>query len=255
MHDTLKAFDTALAAALARLGLPIDDDRLGRLRAHFQAVIDTNRTMNLTRITNPVEAAVKHYADSLAVLAWVEKRKIAVRTVLDVGTGAGFPALPLAVMRSDWLVTAIDATGKKVDFLRQSAAAIGLKNLRCVHAHSEHWKPSTTPKPPLKKWGKKGRGSHGFQLVVFRALTALPKSLEQTAGQVAPDGWLVAYKTASVPQGEQEAADALATKLQLRLRARYAYDLQLDGDKLDRVLYVYQKSAVGGQHSVVSGKR
>lgn len=247
MHGRLEAFDTALAAALARLGLPIDDDRIGRLRAHFQAVIETNRTMNLTRITDPLEAAVKHYADSLAVLAWVEKHNIAVRTVLDVGTGAGFPAVPLAVMRPDWLVTAIDATGKKVDFLRLSAAAIGLKNLRCVHTHSEHWKRSTSPNQPLKNGGERGGRSHGFQLVVFRALTALPKSLEQTAGHVAHGGWLVAYKTASVPQGEQDAADALAPKLRLRLRVRYAYDLELEGDKLDRVLYIYQKSAGGGQ--------
>lgn len=236
MLDGLTAFDTALTTALARWGMTIDAGRLDRLRAHFQAVIETNRTMNLTRITKPVEAAVKHYADSLAVLTWVENRNIAVRTVLDVGTGAGLPAVPLAVMRHDWSVTAIDATAKKIDFLCRTAAAIGLTNLSCEHAHSQHWERSTA--------GNSARGGSapGFDLVTFRALGTLAKSLEQTAGYVARDGWLVAYQTASVDSAEQHAADLAAPKLRLRLIERYAYDLELGSETIRRALYVYRKS-------------
>ena len=239
MHGPGDAFDTALTEALDRWNLPITPQQLNQLRAHFEAVVQTNRVMNLTRITDPVEAAVKHYADSLALLIWVGKRQIAVKTVLDVGTGAGFPALPLAVMRPDWSVTAIDATGKKVDFLGRTAAAIGIDNLRCEHAHSQHWKPSSYILHPSSS--SRQRPSPGFSLVVFRALTVLAISLEQTARHVAPGGWLVAYKTASVDKDEQDAAANVTRKLGLRPRKRYEYDLELKSERLARALYVYRR--------------
>lgn len=245
MHETLDVFEEALTAALSRWGLSIEPDRLGRLRAHYDAVVETNRTMNLTRITDPVEAAVKHYADSLAPLLWVENRKIAVQTVLDVGTGAGFPAVPLAVMRPDWSVTAIDATRKKIDFLRRTADAMGLSNLHCEHAHSEHWKPSVVSHQLSAISGH--RAGTSFDLVVFRALTSLAKSLEQTSGHVAQGGWLVAYKTASMDPEEREAADRATAKLHLRLDERFAYDLELESEKLHRVLFVYCKLGKAGR--------
>lgn len=232
MHHALHTFDEALTTALARWNLEIGPHQLEQLRAHFEAVVETNRVMNLTRITDPAEAAIKHYADSLALLKWVDERSIGVQTVLDVGTGAGFPAVPLAVMRPDWSVTAIDATGKKIDFLRATAASIGLKNLHCEHAHAQHWKQSAL---------RDQRSAPTFQLVVFRALKALQQALRQAAKHVVRDGWLVAYKTASVERSEQDTADTLTPKLQLKLHERYAYDLTLEDEKLDRVLYIYHR--------------
>ncbi len=135
-------------------------------------------------------------------------------------------------MRPDWSVIAIDATGKKIDFLRRTAAAIGIDNLRCEHAHSQHCKPSAVSRQ---------LSVIGFELVVFRALTTLAKSLEQTARHVAPGGWLVAYKTASVDQDEQDAADLAAARLHLRLDEPYGYDLELEDETLNRILYVYGK--------------
>ncbi len=241
MAITPDVFERTLVAALARWDLSVDCDQVRRLRRHFDTMIETNRTMNLTRITDPVGAAVKHYADSLAPLSWVEKRRrIAILTVLDIGTGAGFPAVPLAVLRPGWSITAIDATRKKIDFLRRTAAAIGLKNLHCEHAHSKHWKPSAISFQPSAM--SRRRPTPGFDLVVFRALTSLAKSLEQTAGYAARDGWLVAYKTASVDPAEQQAADRAAAKLHLRLDERFPYDLALDNEKLSRVLYIYRRS-------------
>ncbi len=226
MHGASDTFDTALKTALERWNLPIELSQLNRLRAHFEAVVETNRVMNLTRITDPVEAAVKHYADSLALLTWVRKCGITVRTVLDVGTGAGFPAFPLAAMQPDWSVTAIDATGKKIEFLRRTAAAIGVGNLHCEHAHSQHWRPGCT-----------------FDVVVCRAVAPLPKILEQTAKHVSQGSRLVAYKTAPLDVNEQNAANALALKLQFHKHEQYEYDLESDHARLDRVLCVYRRKS------------
>jgi 16S rRNA (guanine527-N7)-methyltransferase len=224
MRSSEDAFTTGLTTALARWSLPITPSQLDQLRAHFEAVVEANRTMNLTRITNPAVSAVKHYADSLALIKWVAERGITVRTILDVGTGAGFPAVPLAVMRPDWSITAIDATGKKIDFVRRAAAAVGLTNLQCEHAHSRHWEPGRT-----------------YELVTFRALQRLPASLEHTARHVARRRWLVAYKTARTPRDEQEAAESLSVKLKLRPHDRYAYTLEQDDTTLRRVLHIYRR--------------
>ncbi len=224
MQSDLETFDRTLVAALKRWDLPITPDRLDQLRSHFEAVIEANRTMNLTRITDPSEAAIKHYADSLALLLLTRVEKIEVGEVLDIGTGAGFPSVPLAVMRPDWEVTAVDATGKKVDFLKRTASTLGLTNLHLQHAHSEHWRP--------------GRR---FQVVVMRAVAPLAKCLRQAAGHVARGGRLVAYKTAPLGEEELDEAAALLPRLRLRSREPYQYHLVLGDEALRRALHVYRK--------------
>ena len=198
---------------------------MSQLRNHFEAVLETNRIMNLTRITDPVEAAVKHYADSLALLLWTRGRSITVQTVLDVGTGAGFPAVPIAIMRPEWTVTAIDSTRKKVEFIARTAAAMGMDNLKVEQAHTSHWQPERT-----------------FQVVATRALGPLDKCLESCAKFVRPGGWLVAYKTASVPRGEIAAAQKLLKRTRMRVEEPFAYDLQLGDETLHRVLHLFRRS-------------
>ncbi len=139
MTNEPKSFETALTEALSHWNMPITSGQLAQMRTHFDALVETNRVMNLTRITDPKEAAIKHYADSLALLLWIDERRISVKSILDIGTGGGFPAVPLAITRPDWLITAIDGTGKKIDFVRRTAKTIGLDNLHCVHTHSCHW--------------------------------------------------------------------------------------------------------------------
>jgi 16S rRNA (guanine527-N7)-methyltransferase len=224
-------FEGALSTALRRWGMPVLPRELHQLRAHFEAVVETNRVMNLTRITEPVEAAVKHYADSLALLLWTRDRSITVRTVLDVGTGAGFPAVPLAVMQREWAVTAIDATRKKVEFLTRTVAAIGLTNLHVEHAHAAHWRPIL-----------RGSGQERpFDVVVVRALAPLGKCLELCAAFVKPGGWLVAYKTASLDRAELAAAEKLLRKTRMRVEEPFPFELQIGDQMLHRALRLFQR--------------
>lgn len=231
MPHSDSAFDDALTKALTGLNVPLDPVQFAACRAHFERVLEANRTMNLTRITEPTEAAVKHFADSLAVVRWAGERNVDMKTVLDVGTGAGFPAVPLAIARRDWAVTAIDATAKKIRFLRSAVVDLGLNNLDCIHAHSNH------PGSRLYRW-KPGRG---FDLVVTRALATLPRALAQTAAFVAAGGWFIAYKTAAIERSEEEAAKKASAKYGLELRERYAYELECGRDTLKRVLHVFRK--------------
>lgn len=217
-------FNDEIAGLLSQWNISISSAQLDQLRAHFEAVVEANRVMNLTRITNPVDAAVKHYVDSFALLPWAVARKIESASLLDVGTGAGFPALPLAVLRPAWAITAIDATRKKIDFLNRTAEALGLTNLRAIHAHSDHWKERGT-----------------FQLVTLRAVTKLAQCMESCAEYLARGGWLVVYKTASLDADERTAASAMAARLRLKAEQPYAYELKLGDEVLRRALFVFRR--------------
>ena len=237
------AFDCGLRRCLAAWDLPISDAAVDLLWRHFELVIEKNAVMNLTRITEPAEAAVKHYADSLSIVAWeapahtqdneIEaspRREGAhsrldrpVRTVLDVGTGAGFPAVPLAVMRPDWTVTAIDGTRKKVDFVASVATTLGLTNLQAIHAHTAHWET--------------GRR---FDLVTFRALAKLPAAIAECGRFVAPGGRLIAFSTASGAAKDDLAPPALANA-RLKACPPFAYELMDDEEAIRRALLVFRK--------------
>lgn len=224
-------FSQYVVDALVDLRLSPTDDQLRKLLGHYNAMIEANRSFNLTRITDPKEAAIKHYADSLALLLWADEAGAKIDPVLDIGTGAGFPAFPLAVLRPEWSVTAIDATRKKIDFVTRTAASLGVKNLRCEHAHSEHWQgPCDGDRT----------SANTYQLVVFRALSKPSKAIEQAGRFVAPGGYLVAYQSDSVDPAEQHNAEQAAAKLRLQIRQRYSYDLKISGEHVKRVLQVYR---------------
>ena len=224
MRDTTGDFETDLRSSLTRWNISPGADALGRMATHFESLVEANRSMNLTRITEPAEAAVKHYADSLAPLLWAEREQASIETVLDVGTGAGFPAVPLAIMRPEWTITALDGTGKKIDFVRRSAETLGLTNLQCEHAHSTHWHPGQR-----------------FDLVLCRALATLPKAIEQTARFVADGGWLLVFQTAGGVSPASEAVTTPQLPPGLVSCEPFHYELHLGEQRLTRLLAVYRR--------------
>lgn len=224
MSDKL-IMERPLAQRLARWQIKLSPKQLGQMVAHHDAMVEANRRLNLTRITDPAESAVRHYADSLALLAWSRDNAVSIRTLLDVGTGAGFPAVPLAIMKPKWKITAIDGTKKKIDFVRETVGALGLKNLRTVHAHTTHWITDET-----------------FDVVAARALAKLSEAIEQSARFVGNKGYLIAYKTASIEQEEHERGASTAKRSGLKLRTPFEYQLSVGDEVLDRTLVVMQRS-------------
>jgi 16S rRNA (guanine527-N7)-methyltransferase len=223
MSDDAHSFDEALEAGAARWGMAITRDQLDRIRAHYLAMLEANRVMNLTRITDPVEAAVKHYLDAMAILLWADHTHVRLRTVLDVGTGAGLPAWPLAVMRPDWSVTAIDATRKKIAFLQKAIETVGLPNLKAEHAHSQHWSDQRR-----------------FDAVLVRAVASLAKCIRQAARYVKPDGWLVAYKSDTINQDEKQSTEEAARESRLKPARPFRYELHLNDEVIKRSLQLYR---------------
>ena len=125
----------ALVEALARLELTLDDGRLDRLCRFGDALLEQNRVMNLTAITDPEAVARLHFADSLALLRWEDLRG---KTVLDVGCGAGFPGVPLAIAEPTLRVTLLDSLQKRVNWLKTILPELGV-DATCVAARAEEY--------------------------------------------------------------------------------------------------------------------
>jgi 16S rRNA (guanine527-N7)-methyltransferase len=187
-----EAFEGALMASAASLGLVAHAAQRETMWAHFQRVVEANRGFNLTRIISPADAAVKHYADSLSLLVVPGIDATRPLRVLDVGTGAGFPAVPLAIVCDAWRMTAIDGTGKKARFVADVIAGLGLANVQSRHARAAD----------LARVG-----SDSFDLVLLRAVGRLADGLAEVRSLPRVGAEVVFFKTANI--SEEELADGL----------------------------------------------
>ncbi len=131
-----------------------------------------NRKVNLTAVRDRAQMVTLHIEDSLAARPYMEGRRI-----LDVGTGAGFPGLPLAIAEPDREFTLLDSNNKKIMFVQHVAGALGLDNVTAVKARAEDYAPG-----------------HRFDTVIARALATLPRLVEIAGHHVGEDGVFVALK-------------------------------------------------------------
>jgi 16S rRNA (guanine527-N7)-methyltransferase len=186
----------ALEAALAERHVPCPPGAADLCRRHWALVMDENQRQNLTSIASAADAVERHYLDSLALLRVLELPEGPVR-VLDAGSGAGFPGVPLKACRPRWDVTLADARLRRVRFLDRAIHALALTGCRAVHARA-------------------GRPDSGLQasynLVTARAMAEPRVALRVLAPSVAPHGQLVLYASELGP-GE---LDRLATEASKR---------------------------------------
>lgn len=126
-------FDEILAARGAEAQLSFTEEQLAQFTRYYELLVETNKVMNLTAITEPEEVAVKHMVDSL--LAYEDGMQG--KTLVDVGTGAGFPGVPLKIYCPSLKVTLVDSLGKRLRFLQQVIDELGLKGIRCEHLRAE----------------------------------------------------------------------------------------------------------------------
>ena len=161
-----------LADGLATLGQPLDEARQHALLQLLDELERWNKKVNLTAIRDRNEMISRHLLDSLAVRPLLRGRRI-----LDVGTGAGFPGLPLAIAEPELEFELIDSNNKKVTFIQHVCGLLGLGNVKAVKARAEDYAP-----------GKR------FDTVIARAVAALPKLLTIAGHHVREDGVFLALK-------------------------------------------------------------
>ena len=221
-------FTDTLGRSLHHLGVVAQPGQLMSLSDHFGLLLEANRHVNLTRKTAPAEAAVWLYADSAAALRWALERGWSIESALDIGTGAGFPAVPLAVLAPTWRVTALEATGKKAAFVEQAARRLGMNNLRAVHAHSQHWVCDAT-----------------FDLVTCKALGSVTACLTAGRSYLAPGGCLAVYKTASISPQELRQGRNAAQRFGLQVLSPFEYELPVPGGEARLQLHLFARPSNG----------
>ena len=169
------------------------DDQIKSLFELTEIMLETNKTLNLTTITDHSQILLKHYVDSLTVSKYIPKGS----RVIDIGCGAGFPALPLAIFRPDLEITALDATAKRIRYVDSTAKALGLDNLSAVAARAEEY--------------VNAGNRESFDVAVARAVAELCTLSELCLGFVKVGGCFISMKG---QKGEEElAAAARAIKL------------------------------------------
>lgn len=164
------------------------EEQIGKLAALTDIMLEVNKSMNLTAITEETAVILKHYADSLTVAKHIPEGA----KIIDVGCGAGFPSLPLAIFRPDVSITALDGTAKRIEYVKSTARKLGLDNLTAIAGRAEEY----ANKPEYRE---------KFDIATARAVAALPVLSELCLPFVKIGGYFVAMKAA---QGENEAASA-----------------------------------------------
>ena len=208
-----------LLSGMRALRLP--EDRADQLLAFSHRVLEVGAHMNLTAIRDPEEAARKHLIDSLTLLPFVGEED----RVLDVGSGAGFPAVPVAVMRPGASVTALDGLAKRMRFITESCELLGIGNVRALHGRAE-------------EFARQADFRERFDLVTARAVAALPVLAEYCIPFVRTGGLFVAMKGPGAEEELRAAKNAIGT---LGGRVEEVRSFCLPDSDLSRTLIVIRK--------------
>jgi len=212
-----------LTSKASELGVQLNPERAAGLIRYLEILDETNRSFNLTRI--PREDYVDlHLIDSLATLKGLPD-SFTPKRILDIGTGAGFPGVPLAAALPDSKVTLLDSTLKKVRFAAETAAACGITN--CIQLHARAEALANDPNHRSR-----------YDLVVSRAVAAFGTLVQLMLPLVAPGGLAVALKGAKV---QEELAGTASAIRKLRGSEPEVIPITIPGSDVERYLIVVRR--------------
>ena len=159
------------------LEIRVDSDQVEKFSTHAMELAKWNQKMNLTSITDPVEVAVKHFLDSMAPDSMIPLNA----SLLDIGSGGGFPGIPLKILKPSLSVTLIDASRKKVSFLKHIIRVLGLENIEAFHVRTE-------------EFSKQAIFTGAFNAIISRALSSTTEFVLMALPLLEKDGIIIAMK-------------------------------------------------------------
>ncbi len=166
-------------------GVTLTDKQIEQFEKYYELLVEWNKVMNLTGITEFDEVMQKHFVDSAAAAKYVEMEKV--NSLIDVGTGAGFPGIPLKIVYPHIQVTLLDSLNKRIKFLEEVVDNLGLTGIETVHGRAEDA-------------AKKAEYREQFDLSVSRAVANLASLTEYCLPFVKVGGKFVSYKSVSVDE-------------------------------------------------------
>ncbi|WP_334329437.1 16S rRNA (guanine(527)-N(7))-methyltransferase RsmG [Companilactobacillus sp. HBUAS59699] len=173
--------------ALAAKGIELNDEQKKQFEIYFHELVETNKVMNLTSITEKDQVYLKHFYDSL-VLDFVDDKLLTEElTLCDVGSGAGFPSIPLKIVNPKLKITIVDSLNKRIKFLDGLVNKLGLDDVTLVHGRAE-------------EVGKNKLYRETFDIVTARAVAALNVLTELCLPMARVDGTFIAMKSEKAPE-------------------------------------------------------
>ena len=195
MTDT---FRQQMDRELGLLGIKLNEKQLDQFFTYYEMLVEKNKVMNLTAITKEDEVVTKHFSDSLSLFGLLREMQAGgdawykTCNVIDVGTGAGFPGIPLKIVFPELRVTLLDSLNKRIKFLNEVIEALGLEKITAIHGRAEDF-------------AKQKEYREQFDYVVSRAVANLTVLSEYCLPYVKEDGYFLPYKSGDI---KEEAANS-----------------------------------------------
>lgn len=212
-----------LKEAILEMGLECSDEQVSKLNKYMRGILEWNEKVNLTRITEPEEFLVKHYLDSLVCCRRDEF--LNAKKIIDVGTGAGFPGIPLAVMSPDKQFVLMDSLNKRLKIIDELCLDAGITNVQTVHARAE-------------ELARNKQHREKYDLCVSRAVANMAVLAEYCLPFIKVGGCLMAYK------GPEAAEEAEAAEKAIKLlggEIQEIYEAKLDQYGISHNILIVKK--------------
>lgn len=183
-----------LKTSAEKMGIQLSQNQLEKFDLYKKLLLEWNEKMNLTAITDDEGIAIKHFADSISVLPLIENKNA---SLIDVGTGAGFPGIPLKIANDGFKVTLLDSLNKRITFLEEVKKELGITNLECIHSRAEDGGRNTDLREK-------------FDYCVSRAVARLSVLSEYCMPFVAVGGYFISLKGPDAAEELTEAQKAIS---------------------------------------------
>lgn len=197
-----------------QLGVTVSHDQAFQFAQHGQWLMEWNRKINLTAITDPAEVAVKHFLDAIAPISHIPAQG----HLLDIGTGGGFPGIPLKIMRPGQPMTLIDSVRKKINFVKHVIRRLSLNGITALHTRAEElWEDSSA--------------IGTFSVVICRALADMEGAVRLAAPLLTPKGRVIVYQGSRKPAIKKNSDPCLCSIGGIPYRRKtISYPLPFSGD-------------------------
>lgn len=216
-----KDFRNNMIELARKINIELEDEQVQKYFDYMNLLLEWNEKVNLTAITEMEDVILKHFIDSMTILKYIENSK----NIIDVGTGAGFPGIPVAIMQPEVEITLLDSLNKRIMFLEEVAKKINLKNIKTVHSRAEDF-------------GQNKLNRENYGIAVSRAVANMSSLVEYLLPLVKVGGVCICMKGSEIDKELEEAKFAIK---ELGGKIEKVENFILPNSNIERNIVIIQK--------------